>query len=106
MLESKLIVLIIVVVPPLAHTRCSKPSDKKDGAFNELSFDVLEANEKREAVPSGLWGTYGLALWREGRRQCGERANVFASNLRGRLPVVEGESERDELLKSDVLDDD
>lgn len=106
MLESKLIVLVVVVVPPLAHARCSKPSDEKDGAFDELPFDVLEANEKREAVPSCPWGTYGLALWREGRRQCGERANEFACNLGGRLPVVEGESERDELLKSDVLDDD
>jgi len=52
MLKSELIVLVIVVVPPLTHARCSKPGDEKDGAFDELPFHILEANEKREAVPS------------------------------------------------------
>jgi len=106
MFEPKPIVLVIVVVPPLAHTRCSKPSDEKDGAFDELPFDILKANEKGEAVPSGLWGTYGLALWRERRWQRRERANEFASNLGGSLPGIEGESESNELLKSDILDED
>jgi hypothetical protein len=46
MFESKLIVLVIVVIPPLAHTCCSKPSDEKDGALDELPFDILETNEK------------------------------------------------------------
>ena len=104
--ESKPIVVVIVVVPPLARTRCSKSSDEKDGAFDELPFDIFEANEKREAVPSDLWGSYSLALWRERRWQRRERADVFASNLGGSLPVVEGESEGNELLKSDVLNED
>jgi hypothetical protein len=106
MFESKPIVLVIVVVPPLAHTGCSKPGDEKDGAFDELPFNILEANEKREAVPSDLWGTKGLALWRERRWQRRERANEFASDLRGSLPAIKGESERNELFKSEVLDED
>jgi hypothetical protein len=104
--ESELVVLLVVVVPPLAHARRGEPGDEKDGALDELPFDVFEADEEREAVPPGLWGTYGLALWREGRWQRREGANKFASNLRGGLPVVEGESERDELLESKVLDED
>lgn len=104
--ESEPIVLLVVVVPPLAYTGCSKPGDEKDGAFDELPFDILEANEKREAVPPDLWGRHGLALWRERRWQGRKRANEFASNFRSSLPVVEGEPEGDELLKSHVLDED
>jgi len=35
------IVLLVVVVPPLANTGCSKPGDEKDGAFDEFPFNIL-----------------------------------------------------------------
>ena len=60
--ELQPIILLVVVVPPFANTGCSKPGDKKDGAFDKLPFDILKANEEREAVPSDFWGGYRFAL--------------------------------------------
>jgi hypothetical protein len=41
---------------------------------------------------------------REGRRELGEGVDVLAQDLRGSLPVVEGEPKSDLLLESDVAD--
>jgi len=60
--EMRPIILLVVVVPPLSNTGGSKPGDEKDGAFDGFPFNILQANEEQETVPSDLWGAYGVTL--------------------------------------------
>lgn len=103
----------VIVVPPFADTRCSVPSNENEVVFNEPLLVKLEVKDKAETIPFELLRTtiaiskpanritHSPRPW-EGRREMGKGADVLAGDLRGRLPVVEGEPESNLLLESDV----
>jgi hypothetical protein len=113
--EGDTVVHSIVVVPPFTDTRGSVPPDEEDVELGKPLFVKVEVDDKAEAIPVELLRTT-LTVGkssdrisdgprsREGRRKMGEGVDVFAQDLRGCLPVVEGKSESNLLLESDVAD--
>ena len=113
--EGDAVVHAIVIVPPFTDTRGSEPPNKVDVVLGKLLLVKLEVDDKAETIP--LWRlrttlTVGKLSnhiadgprSREGRREMSEGADVFAQDLRGCLPVIEGKHEGNLLLESDVAD--
>ena len=111
------IVLAIVVIPPLADTRRSVPSNKDKALLGKLLLVKLEMDDKAETVPLELLRTALTSCKstnriaysprpREGRREMIERVYVLAGDLGSGLPIIKGEPEGNLLLESDVANKD
>jgi hypothetical protein len=115
LLEGDTVVHAVVVVPPLADARGGEPPDEEDIELGKPLFVKVEVDNKAETIPLELRRT-SLTTGkltdrithrprsREGRRKLGEGIDVLTQDLWGGLPVVEGKSESNLLLESDVAD--